>query len=227
MQHRIDYGPAYAMAVLALDAGESVTTEAGAMVMMSPGLEIKTDTGAGGLLKGLKRATLGGESFFMNTYVANEPGELGIAPPLPGDITIQSIGSEVVYLTSGSFLAASASVDIDTKWGGAKTFFSREGLFLLKITGPGDVLASSYGAIAEIELAAGQSHIVDTGHMVGFTDGVGYDIRKFGGWKSTILGGEGLVVELTGPGRAWIQTRSPDAFVDWIVPQLPKQSGSS
>jgi uncharacterized protein (TIGR00266 family) len=226
MQHRIDYGPAYTMAVLSLEPGESVTTEAGAMVMMSPGLEIKTDTGAGGLLKGLKRAALGGESFFMNTYVANEPGELGIAPALPGDVAIRSIGAETIYLTSGSFLAASASVDVDTKWGGAKTFFSREGLFLLKVTGPGDVLASSYGAIVELPLAAGESKIVDTGHVVGFTDGVGYDIRKFGGWKSTILGGEGLVVQLTGPGTAWIQTRSPDAFVDWLVPQLPKQSGS-
>jgi uncharacterized protein (TIGR00266 family) len=224
MQHQIDYGPAYALITLSLDAGDSVMTEAGAMVSMTPGLEIQTSaSGQGGFLKGLKRAALGGESFFMNTYA---PGELALAPTLPGDIVHRTLGAETIYLTSGSYLASSTSVDVDTKWGGAKTFFSREGLFLLKITGPGDLIVSSYGAIREVPLEAGQVHVVDSGHMVAFTDGVQYKVRKFAGWKSTLLGGEGLVVELTGPGTAWIQTRSADALVDWIAPRLPKQSSS-
>ena len=113
----------------------------------------------------------------------------------------RALGAETVYLTSGSYLASSSGVDVDTKWGGAKTFFSSEGLFLLKVTGPGDLFVSSYGAIEEIPLVAGQSHVVDSGHMVAFSDGVEYKVRKFAGWKSTLLGGEGLVVELTGPGN--------------------------
>jgi uncharacterized protein (TIGR00266 family) len=228
MEHRIQYGPAYALATLSLDSGDSVMAEAGAMVSMSPGLEIKTSaSGAGGLLKGLKRAALGGESFFMNTFVANAPGELALAPTLPGDIVYRALGAETVYLTSGSYLASSSGVDVDTKWGGAKTFFSSEGLFLLKVTGPGDLFVSSYGAIEEIPLVAGQSHVVDSGHMVAFSDGVGYKVRKFAGWKSTLLGGEGLVVELTGPGTAWIQTRSSDALIDWIAPRLPSKGTNS
>ena len=227
MQHQIDYGPAYALITLSLDAGDSVMTEAGAMVSMTPGLEIQTSAGnQGGFLKGLKRAALGGESFFMNTYVANAPGELALAPTLPGDIVYRTLGAETIYLTSGSYLASSTSVDVDTKWGGAKTFFSREGLFLLRVTGPGDLVVSSYGAIREVPLEVGQVHVVDSGHMVAFTDGVQYNVRKFAGWKSTLLGGEGLVVELTGPGTAWLQTRSADAFVDWLAPRLPQQTSS-
>ena len=227
MEHRIEYGPAYALVTLSLQSGESVMTEAGAMVMMSPGLEIKTSaSGAGGLLKGLRRAALGGESFFMNTYVANAPGELALAPTLPGDIVQRTLGAETIYLTSGCYLASETSVDVDTKWGGAKTFFSSQGLFLLKVTGPGELILSSYGAIRELPLEAGQTQVVDSGHVVGFTDGVGYQVRKFAGWKSTLLGGEGLVVELTGPGTAWVQTRSAQAFVDWLAPLLPKDTST-
>jgi uncharacterized protein (AIM24 family) len=94
---------------------------------------------------------------------------------------------------------------------------------MLKCTGSGELVVSSYGGIQAIDLAAGQTYTVDTGHMVGWGEGVRYDVRKAGGWKSTILGGEGLVVELTGPGRIYIQTRSEDAFLDWLIPKLPTQ----
>ena len=38
--------------------------------------------------------------------------------------------------------------------------------------------------------------------------------------------GEGLVVELTGPGTAFLQTRSQDAFLKWLIPLLPKPQAS-
>src|SRR6478735_1136690 len=94
MEHEIKYGPAYAVATLSLDSGESVRAEAGAMVSMSPGLEVQTSaSNAGGLLKGLRRAALGGESFFMNTFVASAPAQLSLAPPLPGDIVHRVLGA--------------------------------------------------------------------------------------------------------------------------------------
>lgn len=225
MQHWIEYGPAYALATLGLPAGESVVVEAGGMVSMTPGIDVQTSTGAagGGLLGGLKRAALGGESFFMNTFTATHDSQLTVAPSQPGDIVHWDLTGQTVMLTSGSFLAASNGITVDTKWGGAKTFFSREGLFLLRVNGTGSLFIASYGAIKQIDLADGQRYTVDTGHMVAFGDGVGYAVRKFGGWKSTFLGGEGLVVDLTGPGPVWIQTRSPESFVSWIAPLLPTQ----
>lgn len=225
MEQRIDHSGAFAVATVALEPGEAVTAEAGAMVSMSPGLEVQTSTGGGGILKGLKRAALGGESFYLNTFAADsEPGEVAVAPALPGDIARRTLGAETIYLTSGCYLASGASVEVDTKWGGSKTFFSGEGMFLLKVTGPGDLLVASYGAIEEVDLADGRARVVDSGHVVGFTEGVDYEVRKFAGWKSTLLGGEGLVVELTGPGTAWIQTRNPSALVDWLAPRLPNGS---
>jgi uncharacterized protein (TIGR00266 family) len=191
------------------------------MMAMSPNVDISTST-EGGITRGLKRAVLGGESFFMNTFTATGPdAHVAIAPSLPGDIITWPLSGNTVYLQSGSYLASPGSIDIDSKWGGAKTFFSKEGLFMLKCSGHGDLVVSSYGAVQAIDLAAGQRYTVDTGHMVGWDEGVNYEVRKVGNWKSTMLSGEGLVVELTGPGRIYLQTRSPENFIDWLAPKLP------
>jgi len=223
MRTDITFSPAYAMATIHMDVGESVNAEAGAMMAMSPGVDMVTST-QGGMLKGLKRSVLGGESFFMNEFSATAQGaHVVVAPALPGDIVMWPLTGNTVYLQSGSFLAASKGIDIDSKWGGSKTFFSREGLFMLKCAGVGDLVVSSYGAIQEIDLGAGQSYTVDTGHMVGWQEGVSYEVVKAGNWKSTLLGGEGLVVKLTGPGRVYIQTRSPESFIEWLTPKLPSQ----
>ncbi len=143
------------------------------------------------------------------------------APALPGDIIALELGSQPLLIQSGSFLVSTKDVTIDTKWGGGKTFFSREGLFLLKATGTGTILVSSYGAIHPIDLAPAEQYTVDTGHMVAFDDSIHYDVGRSGGWKSTLLGGEGLVVHLSGPGRFYMQTRAPDSFLQWLIPKLP------
>ena len=211
------------MATLHLDPGEEVKSEAGAMMAMSANIDISTST-EGGVLRGLKRSVLGGESFFMNTFTATGPdAHVAVAPALPGDIISWPLTGNTVYLQSGSYLAAPGTIDIDSKWGGAKTFFSKEGLFMLKCTGHGELLVSSYGAVQAIDLAPGQTYRVDTGHMVGWEEGISYDVKKVGNWKSTMLSGEGLIVHLTGPGRVYLQTRSPSSFIDWIVPKLPTQ----
>ena len=205
-----------------LATGEQFQAEAGAMVSMSDSIKITTGT-RGGILKGLKRSVLGGESFFINTFEAESAGEVTIAPPLPGDIVGLEVGEQPLLIQSGSFLAATPEVDIDTKWGGGKTFFSREGLFLLRCTGRGTVFIASYGAIRLVELGAGERYTVDSGHMVAFDESVRYDVGRSGGWKTTLFSGEGLVVKLEGPGRFYMQTRSPESFVDWLVPQLPSK----
>jgi len=219
----ISFSPSFAMATIHLNPGEQVRSEAGAMMAMSSTVEISTST-QGGMLKGLRRSVLGGESFFMNTFTATGPeAHVAVAPALPGDIITWPLTGNTVYLQSGSYLASPGSIDIDTKWGGAKTFFSKEGLFMLKCSGVGDLLVSSYGAVQAVDLVAGQRYRVDTGHMVGWEEGITYEVKKVGGWKSTMLSGEGLVVNLTGPGRIYLQTRSPSSFIDWLVPKLPTQ----
>lgn len=223
MRTDIQFSPAFAMATVHLEPGESIRAEAGAMMAMTPGVQIETST-EGGVLKGLRRSVLGGESFFMNTFTASAPGDhVIVAPALPGDIISWPLHGQEIYLQSGSFLAAPRSIEVDSKWGGAKTFFSKEGLFILRCTGVGELIVSSYGAIHAIDLQPGQTYTVDTGHMVGWQAGITYQVRKVGSWKSTMLGGEGLVVDLTGPGRCYVQSRSPQNFIDWLAPKLPTQ----
>ena len=220
----IRYSPSFALAVIALPPGAEVKAEAGAMTSMSGGVEIETKA-QGGVFAGLKRSVLGGESFFINTFRAPSGGELTVAPTLPGDVVHMPVdGSGAMMVQSGSWLASDPGVQVDTKWGGSKTFFSGEGLFLLRCTGTGDMIVSSYGAIERRTLAPQEVLKIDTGHIVAFQEGIGYQVNKVGGWKSTLLSGEGLVATFTGPGTLWMQTRSPADFIGWLVPQLPTQS---
>lgn len=221
MDVEIRYSPSFALGVIALPPGGEVKAEAGAMTSMSGGVEIETKA-QGGMLAGLRRSVLGGESFFINTFRAPSGGELTVSPTLPGDIVHMPLdGSRALLVQSGSWLASDADVQVDTKWGGGRTFFSGEGLFLLRCTGAGDMIVSSFGAIERRNLGPGEVLRIDTGHIVAFEEGLGYQVNKVGGWKSTLLSGEGLVATFTGPGSLWMQTRSPADFVGWLIPQLP------
>jgi uncharacterized protein (TIGR00266 family) len=225
MESEILYQPAYSLVRVKLSAGEAITAEAGAMVSMSQGITIETSV-KGGLLAGLKRSFLGGESFFMNTFKATTaPGEITLAPPLPGDIVHLQMNGETILVQSSSYIASSPDISVDTKWAGAKGFFAKEGLFLLKVRGTGDLFLSSYGAIHEIRLKAGESYTIDNGHMVAFDESVNYKLKRVGGLKSTLFSGEGLVCTYTGSGRIFMQTRSEDAFLSWLIPHLPNQGG--
>jgi len=222
MQADIHSGPAFAFGEITLPAGGAVRVEAGAMAMTRGDIQIATST-QGGFMKGLKR-TLGGESFFVNDFSSGSGGVVGVAAALPGDMSLVNLnGSGALMVQSGSWIASDPSIDVDSKWGGGKTFFSGEGLILLRCTGTGDLLISAYGAIRSHELTAGEVITLDTGHVVAFDDTVQYSVRKAGSWKSTLLGGEGLVTDFTGPGRVWLQTRSSSDLIAWIQSKLPPQ----
>ena len=180
----------------------------------------------GGFVQSLKRSVFGGESFFLNRFIAREPGSVTFAPRLPGDVIERDLGTEPLFVQSSSFLAGTPGVEIDTKFGGFKTFFAGEGLFLLRLTGPGRAFLSSFGAIDEIRLGAGEEYVVDTGHVVAFESSIPYSVRRVGGLASTVLSGEGLVVEFEGPGTVWTQSRSPDAFLSWIAANAPSGTGA-
>lgn len=224
MKTDILYRPSYSMVKVNLDPGEDILVESGSMVAMSSNIHVETSM-KGGLLKSLARSVLGGESFFINTYTASGAiGELMLSPTLPGDVFTMEMSGETYLVQSGSFLASGSGVTTDTKWGGARTFFGGEGLIMLRCAGSGTLILSSYGAIHEMDLQKGESYTVDTGHLVAFSEDIGFKVRAIGGLKSTIFGGEGLVVDLSGPGKVLMQTRSVGAFLDWLLPKLPKPS---
>ncbi len=223
MEYEILYRPSYSLLRIKMEKGEELSAEAGAMVSMSSGIEMQTNT-KGGFLGSLKRSMLGGESFFINTFKAFEPGEVTFAPSLPGDIYALDLNNQTIYAQSGAYIASSPQINVDSTWAGSKSFFSKEGFFLLKISGTGKVFLSSYGAIHEVDLKPEQKYIVDNGHMVAFAEGIEWKVRRVGGLKSTLFSGEGVVCEFTGPGRILIQSRSEDAFLTWLIPKIPKKS---
>ena len=225
MKIEIRYQPSYSLGIVRLEAGESVRAESGAMVSMSGNVQIQTQM-QGGLFGALKRKVLGGESLFMNTYTAlGAPGEVTLAPTLPGDLNQVALAGGTLFLQSGAFVASSEGIQVDTAWGGSRGFFSGEGLFLLKASGTGELLFSSYGAIHKVDLDGRSPYIVDTGHVVAFGSGLTYAVKGIGGMKSTLLSGEGLVCEFTGQGPLWLQTRSTQAFLSWLLPQVQTGSG--
>ena len=178
----------------------------------------------GGLFGGLKRK-FAGESFFQNTWRAPaEGGEITLASSYPGDMVVLPVGKDDFLLASGAYLASEITVSMDATWGGAKGFFGGVGLVLLRISDPGKLLACSYGAIFERMLSKGECYVVDTDHIVGMDASVRFSVEKSGSWGSAILGGEGLVCRLTGPGRVLMQSRSTTAFVGWLSPKLPTSS---
>ena len=228
MKHSIQFQPAYSLAVVQLESGERVRAEAGAMVSMSGNIELeaKMNTGGKGLMGMLKRTVLGGESLFLSTLSAKAgPGEVTLAPSMPGDILALDLTGETILTERGAFLAAADGVEMDAQFAGLKGLMGGEGLSYLRFSGRGMLLLAAFGGIFARELAAGERYVVDSSHLVAFDERMTYQIRKAAtGWISSFTSGEGLVMEFTGPGRLWIQTRNPRANAEWISSFLPKAS---
>ena len=215
MQFEIKNRPDFASLHVLLDSGDQVVTEAGAMMAMSPDVTIETNM-QGGVFGAAKRV-FAGESIFLNTYTGTGPAQrLDLAPSSPGDMVHIPLSGGAVKVQSGSFCAATTGIDVDTKWGGAKTFFGGEGLTMLHCSGNGDLWVSSYGAIHEVQVSG--TYTVDTGHIVAFDDSLSFNVRRVGGLKSTFLSGEGLVCEFSGTGTLWFQTRSAPALASFLHP---------
>lgn len=225
--YEILHQPAFALAVVQLQAEQSIMAEAGAMVSMSANVELQSQM-KGGLMGALKRA-VGGESAFVSTFTARSgPGEVTFAPGGPGDIAALEMANQAFFVQSSSYLAGDASLVVDTRWGGAKSFFGGEGLFVLQVTGTGLLLVSSFGAIHRKRLAPGERYVVDTGHLVAWEGTTQYTLRKAAaGFFRSMVSGEGVVAEFLGPGELLIQTRNLAAFAGLLKPFFPTQSGGN
>jgi uncharacterized protein (TIGR00266 family) len=224
MQHQILEKPDFSMVQVQFDApGEQLICEAQAMVARDTGIEMKTSL-QGGMMSALKRAALGGESLFQNTFTATAPGQrLYIAPAPEGDLEVVNMdGYTPIMLSSGAYLGAPPSVTLDTKWGGAKGFFSGAGLFLLKATGAGPLFFGTYGGIHAVDVGPA-GYVCDTSTIVAFTGGLNYQVTKVGGLGGLFLSGEGLVCRFQGHGRLWLSTRNPRSLVSFLNPYRPIQ----
>lgn len=207
--------PDYAFVTVQIPANQTLKVEASAMATMDTNLVMKTR-----LRGGLGRFVTG-ESIFINEFTAQGgPGEIGIAPGAPGDLSHVYLQDQTIYLQNSAYVASSGAVAVESQWQGLmKGFFSGESLFLIRCQGTGDLWFSSYGGIIEIDVT--DEYVVDTGNIVAFTDGLKYNVTKVGGYKSLFFSGEGFVCRFSGQGRVWIQTRKVGPLVSWVWPFRP------
>jgi uncharacterized protein (TIGR00266 family) len=228
MQIDIQYRPAHTLAVVQLDPYETIRAESGAMVSMDRHMQIQTDgpmgKKRGGFLKGLGRAVLGGETFFTNTFTGgSQPGQVTLAPKLCGDMVVHELGGdgEELFIQGSSYIASPDSVQLDTRWQGlVRGLLSGENLFFLRASGHGPVVVNAFGAIDTIDLDG--EIIVDTGHLVAFTSGLDYEIRRAqSGLIASFLSGEGFVLRIAGKGRLYLQTRNPAEYGAAVGRKLP------
>jgi len=223
--YEVLHQPSFSLAVVKLQSEQSIQAEAGAMVSMSANVELQSQM-KGGLFGAIKRAA-GGESAFVSTFTARGgPGEVTFAPGAPGDIAAIELSNQSFFVQSSSYLAGDASLTVDTKWGGAKSFFGGEGLFVLLVQGQGLLLVSSFGAIHRKRLQPGERYVVDTGHLVAWEGTTQYTLRKAAaGFFRSMMSGEGIVAEFIGPGELLIQTRNLAALAGLLKPFFPSQGG--
>jgi len=223
---RIEHQGAFALAIINLQAEQAIAAEAGAMVSMSANIDLHSEM-KGGIFGALKRA-VGGESAFVSTFTARGgAGEVTFAPGAPGDVAGIEMQNQTFMVQSSSYLAGDTSLVVDTKFGGAKSFFGGEGLFVLQVQGTGLLLVSSFGAIHRKTLRQGEQYVVDTGHLVAWEGHMQYNLRKAAksGFFRSFLSGEGMVAEFNGPGELLIQTRNLAAFAGLLKPFFPSQGG--
>lgn len=218
MRYEIKYRPSYSLLVVYLDPNEKIVAEAGSMTYMTPNIEVRTRMREKSILDSLGLTILGRQSFWINEYVArNTSGEVAFVSAPIGDVEKLVVRPNQGYIIQkSSYIASTENIDLDIRWEGFTKGLFGQGLFMIKASGEGELFINTFGAIDKHVLKPGESLIVDNFHLVAFSTSCNYRVTKFGGLKETILGGEGLVTKIEGPGEVYIQTKNLREFIDWI-----------
>jgi uncharacterized protein (TIGR00266 family) len=230
MKCEIKYQPSYAMLVVHLSPGETITAEAGSMTYMNRFVEVNTRMREKGILGSLGLSLIGKQSFFVNDFTATGgEGEAGFVAAPIGDIQELDISPDQgMIIQKASYIASTPDVELNVEWQGFTRGLFGQGIFMIKVSGNGKLFINTFGAIDQHELGREDSLTVDNFHLVAFSDSCQYSVHKFGGLKETLLGGEGLVTEITGPGKVFIQTKNLWEFTEWIwqliEPRIPSKS---
>jgi uncharacterized protein (TIGR00266 family) len=214
MRYEIKSSPSYAVVEVALDQGDSITADSGAMAWMDTTIQTRTTT-RGGALAGLKRKFLTGESFFQNTYTAeNGTGTIGLAGGSAGDIVAHEMDNDELFLEKGAYLASHDSVVCDPKWAGLRGFFN-EGLFILRCTGSGTLFFNAYGEIQVVEVDG--EYLVDNGYAVAWEPTLEYRLTRARRIRSFLFSDQ-ILLRFSGRGKLWLQSRSPQSLANWVHP---------
>lgn len=202
-----------------LAPGELITVEAGAMASMDARLDLKARFN-GGIIKGLLRKFLGGESLFINDYKNNSDKELSLTltSNCPGDVRSIELQGNSLCLEGGAYICSTPGVTLGLRYAGISSWIAGEGLFKLVVSGTGTVWFGGYGAFVEREVSG--SYIVDSGHLVAYEPQIKLKTQLSNGIIGSFFSGEGFVTRLEGNGKVWLQSRSISGLASWLNPRL-------
>ncbi len=228
MRYKIQ-GENLPVVICALENGESMICEAGAMSWMSPNMEMETRGGGAGKLFG---RMLSGETLFQNHYTARGgSGLIAFTSSFPGEIlAVEITPDKPVIIQKKAFLAGTSGVKMEVffqkKVGAA--LFGGEGFVMNRLSGSGTVFLEIDGSIVNYDLKAGEKIIVSTGHLAMMDESVSMDIQQVKGAKNVLFGGESLFnTVVTGPGTITLQTMPIASFAAAIAKLLPNNTSSS
>ena len=225
MQYEIKGEPT-PVVICHVENGETMITESGSMVWMSPNMEMQTTAGGFGKVFG---RMFTGENLFQNRYTARGGnGMVAFASSFPGKIVAVQVSPErPVIAQKCAFLAAEEGVELSVffqKKIGAG-FFGGEGFLLQKLSGRGIAFLEIDGHGEEYFLAPGEKLIVDTGNLAYMDATCSVDIQTVKGVKNMLFGGEGIFhTVITGPGKVVLQTMPMSALAAALAPLLPSKS---
>ena len=214
MDYVIHSNPSYSVVEVTLAPGEQIVTESGAMAWMTANMRAQTSA-RGGIMSGLSRAVLSGESFFQNTYESEDgPGTIGLAPGQPGAIFVYQLNDDELLLEKGAYLASTTDIATSSDFQGLRGLFN-EGMFVLRVSGSGTLFFNAYGDIQEIEVDG--TYVVDNGHAVAWQPTLQYRLTKAARIRSFLFSDQ-IIMEFSGKGKLWVQSRNPRSLADWVFP---------
>ena len=212
-----------------LKEGQTLCSESGSMSWMSPNVKMETNAG-GGFKKAIGRL-FSGESVFLNEFTAQGgDGLIAFSSSFPGSIIPFEVSeNNGIIVQKSGFLAMEKGLELSLyfqkKLG--KGLFGGEGFIMQKISGNGVAFIEIDGYCKEYTLAAGESIVIDTGHLAAMSETCTMDINMIKGAKNILFGGEGLFnTVVTGPGKVYLQTMPIINTAMAIAPYLPSTSSS-
>jgi len=244
ISHEIDYeliGDDMQIIEIELDQGETVVAEAGAMNYMEDGITFEARMGDGtearsdflGAMLNMGKRVITGESLFLTHFTNRAAGKrrVAFAAPYPGKIIpldLARLGGRFTCQKDGFLCAAYGTrLDITFTRRLGTGFFGGEGFILETLAGDGKAFVHAGGTVVEKQLR-GETIRVDTGCIVGFTDGIDYSIETTGSLKSMFFGGEGIfLATLRGTGTVYLQSLPFSRLADRVLQHAPRAMGSS
>ncbi len=243
--HEIEYqiiGHDMQLVEVILDPGETVIAEAGSMTYMESAIVFETRMGDGadpdqgmfGKLFSAGKRMLTGESMFTTHFTNNASAgkaRVAFSAPYPGTVMpldLSQLGGQVTC-QKDAFLCAALGTKLDIAFNKklGSGLFGGEGFILQRLEGDGLAFIQAGGTVIEKTLN-NETLRIDTGCLVGFTEGITYDISMSGGLKSMVFGGEGaFLATLSGSGKVWIQSLPFSRMADRILQNAPKVGGKA